>query len=58
MDSVLAETSAAQIAATVKQQDVIAAVQNVRHEEYQYLDLVQEILETGEHRPDRYVHTP
>jgi thymidylate synthase len=23
------------------------------HEEYQYLDLVQEILESGEHRPDR-----
>lgn len=26
-----------------------------RHEEYQYLDLVREILEDGEHRPDRYV---
>ncbi|KAL2757077.1 hypothetical protein ACRALDRAFT_1041513 [Sodiomyces alcalophilus JCM 7366] len=24
-----------------------------RHEEYQYLDLVREIIETGEHRPDR-----
>jgi len=24
-----------------------------KHEEYQYLDLIQEILETGEHRPDR-----
>ncbi|KAI0013047.1 thymidylate synthase/dCMP hydroxymethylase domain-containing protein [Xylariaceae sp. FL0662B] len=24
-----------------------------RHEEYQYLDLVQEILDHGEHRPDR-----
>lgn len=24
-----------------------------RHEEYQYLDLIKEILETGEHRPDR-----
>ncbi|RDW69472.1 thymidylate synthase [Coleophoma cylindrospora] len=24
-----------------------------RHEEYQYLDLIREILETGEHRPDR-----
>ncbi|KAF6811643.1 thymidylate synthase [Colletotrichum sojae] len=24
-----------------------------RHEEYQYLNLVREILETGEHRPDR-----
>lgn len=27
-----------------------------RHEEYQYLDLVREILEDGEHRPDRYRH--
>ena len=26
-----------------------------RHEEHQYLDLVREILETGEHRPDRQV---
>lgn len=25
-----------------------------RHEEHQYLDLVREILEDGEHRPDRY----
>lgn len=24
------------------------------HEEHQYLDLIREILETGEHRPDRY----
>lgn len=27
-----------------------------KHEEYQYLDLVREILEEGEHRPDRYGH--
>jgi hypothetical protein len=26
-----------------------------RHEEYQYLDLVREILDDGEHRPDRLV---
>jgi hypothetical protein len=26
-----------------------------RHEEYQYLDLIQYILENGEHRPDRYI---
>lgn len=26
-----------------------------KHEEYQYLDLIREILETGEHRPDRYL---
>lgn len=25
------------------------------HEEYQYLDLIQSILQTGEHRPDRSV---
>lgn len=25
-----------------------------RHEEHQYLDLVREIIEDGEHRPDRY----
>jgi thymidylate synthase len=24
-----------------------------KHEEHQYLDLIREILETGEHRPDR-----
>lgn len=29
-------------------------VPNKRHEELQYLDLVKEILATGEHRPDRY----
>ncbi|QSZ34273.1 hypothetical protein DSL72_005863 [Monilinia vaccinii-corymbosi] len=27
--------------------------QTKKHEEYQYLDLIREILETGEHRPDR-----
>jgi thymidylate synthase len=26
-----------------------------RHEEYQYLDLIRDILENGEHRPDRYI---
>ncbi|KLU84109.1 thymidylate synthase [Magnaporthiopsis poae ATCC 64411] len=30
-----------------------AATAAARHEEYQYLDLVREILDTGEHRPDR-----
>ena len=25
-----------------------------RHEEFQYLDLIRNILENGEHRPDRY----
>jgi thymidylate synthase len=27
------------------------------HEEHQYLDLIREILESGEKRPDRYVDT-
>jgi len=25
------------------------------HEEYQYLDLIRDILDNGEHRPDRFV---
>lgn len=53
MDPALTGKLPARIVAVVKQQNVMAAVQNMRHEEYQYLDLVQEILETGEHRPDR-----
>ena len=35
-----------------KQQET--ARQNPEHEEYQYLDLIHDILESGEHRPDRY----
>ena len=27
-----------------------------RHEEHQYLDLIRDILERGEHRPDRQAH--
>jgi thymidylate synthase len=39
---------------SVKQTDTIAAQPVTgKHEEYQYLDLIREILETGEHRPDR-----
>ncbi|KAI0159172.1 thymidylate synthase/dCMP hydroxymethylase domain-containing protein [Pestalotiopsis sp. NC0098] len=53
MDPVLSETAPAQVAAEVKQQNGVATTMTKRHEEYQYLDLVQEILETGEHRPDR-----
>jgi len=26
----------------------------LRHEEHQYLDLIRDILQNGEHRPDRY----
>jgi len=29
--------------------------QHASHEEYQYLDLIRDILEEGEHRPDRYM---
>jgi hypothetical protein len=36
----------------------MAATTAKRHEEYQYLDLVQEILDQGEHRPDRYLIRP
>ena len=28
---------------------------SLRHEEYQYLDLIRDILQNGEHRPDRYL---
>ena len=27
------------------------------HEEYQYLDLIRDILDFGEHRPDRYLYS-
>ena len=29
-------------------------LKDINHEEHQYLDLIREILETGEHRPDRF----
>lgn len=35
-----------------------AAASQPRHEEYQYLDLVREILDQGELRQDRYLHPP
>jgi thymidylate synthase len=28
--------------------------ENPNHEEHQYLNLIRDILENGEHRPDRY----
>lgn len=28
---------------------------NPNHEEYQYLNLIRDILDNGEHRPDRYI---
>lgn len=38
----------------VKEQKALLSQENSRHEEHQYLDLIREILETGEYRPDRY----
>ena len=29
-----------------------------RHEEYQYLDLIRDCIEIGEHRPDRLITFP
>lgn len=36
-----------------KQPQETAPRQNPHHEEYQYLDLIRDILDNGEHRPDR-----
>jgi len=30
-----------------------SSLDNADHEEYQYLNLIQDILDNGEHRPDR-----
>ena len=45
-----ASSDTPQVPASAKQESTKPAK---RHEEYQYLDLVQEILSDGEHRPDR-----
>ncbi|KAL3419755.1 thymidylate synthase [Phlyctema vagabunda] len=48
------DTTIANSEGTLSKKLEVAAESNVpRHEEYQYLDLIREILETGEHRPDR-----
>jgi len=36
-----------------KPEDIPVQSASDKHEEYQYLDLICEILEAGEHRPDR-----
>ena len=36
-----------------KSTELPSAREDPEHEEYQYLDLIEEILENGEHRPDR-----
>ncbi|RYP01724.1 hypothetical protein DL764_006117 [Monosporascus ibericus] len=46
------ETTAAPGPGAPSKQNGTSSTQK-RHEEYQYLDLVQEILDDGEHRPDR-----
>ena len=35
-------------------ESITASKSTQNHEEHQYLDLIREILETGEYRPDRY----
>jgi thymidylate synthase len=51
----IAETEpVAQVPVTKKVDDVKSQPVIDKHEEHQYLDLIREILETGEHRPDRY----
>ncbi|KAF4308080.1 thymidylate synthase [Botryosphaeria dothidea] len=45
--------SPGQPAASAKPAVNAAAASSTRHEEYQYLDLIREILANGEHRPDR-----
>jgi thymidylate synthase len=51
----IAETEpVAQVPVTKKVEDIKSQPVIDKHEEHQYLDLIREILETGEHRPDRY----
>lgn len=38
---------------TSKTEVKVTNKETAKHEEFQYLDLIREILETGEHRPDR-----
>ena len=38
---------------SLKQTEVVTPAKDITHEEYQYLDLIREILDNGEHRPDR-----
>lgn len=52
--SVTETEPAAQISLKQKEENGNSDNAAARHEEYQYLDLIREILETGEHRPDRY----
>ncbi|KAI1079116.1 thymidylate synthase/dCMP hydroxymethylase domain-containing protein [Whalleya microplaca] len=52
MTLVATDSSSSQAANAASKQNGSSA-STKRHEEYQYLDLVQEILDQGEHRPDR-----
>jgi hypothetical protein len=38
---------------SLKQAEVVTPAKDTTHEEYQYLNLIREILDNGEHRPDR-----
>ena len=50
--SLLDPEPAAQVTSKVIETDPLPTSIS-KHEEHQYLDLIREILETGEHRPDR-----
>lgn len=47
------EVEGAILSPSKKKEDIAFNLPAEKHEEYQYLDLIREILETGEHRPDR-----
>ena len=55
IETTAAHASAAPLSSTSSSTQHNGAAQPTqkRHEEYQYLDLVREILDHGEHRPDR-----
>jgi len=40
---------------SLKKIDAAPPAKDSMHGEYQYLNLIREILDTGEHRPDRYI---
>ena len=45
--------SVAEVQVSKNQHEITTPAQNSVHEAYQYLDLIREILDNGEHRPDR-----
>ncbi|KAF1913133.1 thymidylate synthase-like protein [Ampelomyces quisqualis] len=53
LDSVHSHSEPTTHATSSTKSESTSAPPNSRHEEYQYLDLIRNILENGEHRPDR-----